>query len=136
MKEQKPYDIFTFKPPHPSCYTRIRLFFHTALLLVESMLIRAKVNFCNERLRNQAKLNFPRQIRFLKSSESKVWVIQRENLTSVLPEAILRDKDLMLCSLHRYMNVLFPKDIVRVSFVREYTSLCLMPTNFMSDRRV
>ena len=31
-KEQKvkPYDVFTFKPAHPSCYTRIRLFSLTA----------------------------------------------------------------------------------------------------------
>ena len=60
-------------------------------LLVESMLTRAKVNFCNERLRNKAELNFLRWIRFLESSELKVYVIQLENLTSVHPdpEAIL-----------------------------------------------
>ena len=41
------------------------------LLLAESMLIRAKVNFCDERLRNQAELNFLHWIRFLESSELK-----------------------------------------------------------------
>ena len=33
------------------------------VLLVESILIRAKVNFCNELLRNQAELKFLHQIR-------------------------------------------------------------------------
>ena len=41
------------------------------LLLAESMLIRAKVNFCDERLRNQAELNFLHWVRFLESSELK-----------------------------------------------------------------
>ena len=78
MKEQKvkPRDIFTFKPRHPSCFTRkldclttlhnfssrfscnfwLKQEFY--LLLGESMLTIAKVNFCNERLPNQAELKF------------------------------------------------------------------------------
>ena len=77
MKEQKvkPYDISTFKPTHLSCYPELdcSATLHSFssrfscnfwlkqefyLLLVESMLIRAEVNFCNERLHNQAELKF------------------------------------------------------------------------------
>ena len=62
------------------------------LLLVESILIRANVDFCNERLHSQAELKFLHLIRFqfnLESSESNVYVILWENLASVHPEAIL-----------------------------------------------
>ena len=96
MKGQKvkPYDIFTFKlhtillyqnkieclatlhnfRSRSSCNFLLKQEFY--LLLVESMLIRAKVNFCNGRLRNHAELKLLYQIRFLESSESKVYVLQ------------------------------------------------------------
>ena len=77
MKEQKvkPYDSLPSRPhthpviPELDCLTTLHSFSSRFsynswmkqefyLLLVESMLIKAKVNFCNGMLRNQAELSF------------------------------------------------------------------------------